>query len=92
MNVQRYPRIFTTWLIGIVLAVVEGYFDTPRVLTVTLVLSLVFAVVIYRWMLRNGRMAIFMDIADSLEGREVCTVAEYEEEVEPEPDEEEELQ
>jgi hypothetical protein len=110
MNVRRYPRIFTAWLIGCVLAVAESYIPrlvgidarhTEYAILVDLTLALILAVVLYRLVFGSAhRTAIFMEIADSLEGREVCTVAEHHidedenfdeyEEVEPEPDEEDE--
>jgi hypothetical protein len=113
MNVAKYPKLFKTLLVGCILAVVEFYIpllvgiNARQVLHANLVdlaLSLVLAILIYRWVFRNaGRTAIFLEIADCLEGREVCTMSEHqiddEEFVEdddsiieePEPDEEEEI-
>jgi hypothetical protein len=90
MNVQRYPRLFTAWLVGIVLAVAESYI--PRLVgidarhtayanLVDLAIALVAAAVIYQLVFTNfASRAIFLEIADSIEGREVCTVAGHEDE------------
>src|SRR5579863_1059897 len=105
MNVQRYPRLFTAWLVGCVLATAESLIPrlvgidarhTEYALLADLALSLILAAVVYRLVFHNAsRIAIFFEIADSIEGREVCTVAEhttdeeeYDEYEEPEPDDE----
>jgi hypothetical protein len=85
MNVQRYPRLFTAWLVGCVLAIAESLVPrlvgidarhTEYALLADLALSLILAAVVYRLVFYNAsRIAIFFEIADSIEGREVCTVA-----------------
>jgi hypothetical protein len=113
MNVQRHPKLFAAWLVGCVFAVAESY--VPRLVGIderhvqyvniaNFALALVLAGLVYRWVFSDARrVAIFLNIADLLEGREICTVAahqttnddeDYEEESEPddepEPEDEEE--
>jgi hypothetical protein len=107
-NITRYPRLFTAWLVGCALAVAESY--VPRLVgaqyanIADLVLAVMLAGLIYRWVVRNSRRtAILLDIINRFEGRDVCTFAEHmtidEEETfeetdesEVEPEDEEEIQ
>jgi hypothetical protein len=102
MNVQRYPRLLTVWLVGCVLAVPEGY--VPRLVGIDarhteyatladFALALVLAGLIYRWIVGDSRRtAILLDIVNRFEEREVCSVLEHnkvanEETFEPEEEE-----
>ena len=98
-NIARWPRLFTACLVGCVLAYAESY--VPRLVgvdarhalyanTLDLVLALVLAGLLYRWIFRDAqRIAIFLDVADRLEGRGVCSIAEHAEDLEENDFEEE---
>ena len=85
-NVSQYPRLFAVWVVGCFAAIGGSYAlarlvgidaqHTMRLIAATLLVGFVLDGLLYRWIFRSGsRIAIFLDILNRFEGREILPLA-----------------